>query len=108
VGRKDLFVDLGAERLLGAERAGQRIAVEIKSFGSRSDIADLEKALGQFILYNDLLAIREPERQLFLAVPQHAWDELFEEPIGKILLENRRVRLIVFDVSRKVIIKWIS
>ena len=31
-GGKDMYVDLGAERLLAAEKAGQRIAVEVKEF----------------------------------------------------------------------------
>ena len=53
-GKRDMYVDLGAERLLAAERAGERIAVEVKSFLGASDIADLEQALGQFILYHDV------------------------------------------------------
>ena len=32
VGKTDLLIDLGAERILAAERGGERIAVEIKSF----------------------------------------------------------------------------
>ncbi len=32
VGKKDLFVDLGAERLLAADKGGRKIAVEVKSF----------------------------------------------------------------------------
>jgi len=31
-GGKDLYVDLGAEQLMAAEKSGQRIAVEVKSF----------------------------------------------------------------------------
>ena len=31
-GKKDYYVDLGAERILAAERHGRRIAVEVKSF----------------------------------------------------------------------------
>ena len=31
-GRRDVLIDLGAERMLAAERNGERIAVEIKSF----------------------------------------------------------------------------
>jgi len=41
VGAKDLFVDLGAEQLLGAEKGNRKIAVEIKSFAGPSEIADL-------------------------------------------------------------------
>ena len=46
VGKKDLFIDLGAEKLLAAEKDTQKIAVEIKSFVSPSEIKDLEIALG--------------------------------------------------------------
>jgi hypothetical protein len=41
-----LFADLGAERPLAAERAGQKIVVEVKSFLSPSPIHDLKLALG--------------------------------------------------------------
>ncbi len=67
-GTKDLFVDLGAERLLAADKAGQKIAVEVKSFSGASEINDLEKALGQFILYHDVLGESEPHRRLYLAI----------------------------------------
>jgi len=46
-GKKDYYVDIGAERLVAAELAGRRIAVEIKSFIAPSIVDDLEKALGQ-------------------------------------------------------------
>ena len=45
-GGRDLFVDLGAERLVAAERGTERIAVEVKSFLGPSEMADLEQALG--------------------------------------------------------------
>jgi Holliday junction resolvase-like predicted endonuclease len=37
-GEIDLYIDLGAERVLSAERDGQRIAVEIKSFNGPSPL----------------------------------------------------------------------
>ena len=67
-GRRVLYVDLAAQRLLAAERAGSRIAVEIKSFVGRSDVLDLEQALGQFVLYAEVLAETDPDRILYLAV----------------------------------------
>jgi XisH protein len=51
-GTIDVYIDLGAEQLLAAERQGLKIAVEVKSFVGRSDVDDLEKALGQYILYH--------------------------------------------------------
>lgn len=105
-GSKDLYVDLGAERLLAAEKAGQRIAVEVKSFVSASEVADLEGALGQFILYHDVLGRIEPERTLYLAIRDVVFTDVFQEPIGEILLENNRLRLVVFDPEREEIVTW--
>jgi hypothetical protein len=107
LGGKDMFVDLGAERLLAAEKGGQKIAVEVKSFIGASDMDDLEKALGQYVVYHDVLAELQPDRILYLAVPQKTIRELFEEPLGKLLLRNNRALLIGFDPGEEVIIQWL-
>jgi XisH protein len=106
-GTIDVYIDLGAEQLLAAERQGLKIAVEVKSFVGRSDVDDLEKALGQYILYHDILSKREPERVLYLAVHEEVFLGIFEEAIGKLLLENQRVKLIVFDRRTEDILQWI-
>lgn len=106
-GPKDLYVDLGAEKMLAAEKGGRKIAVEVKSFAGPSQMSELEKAIGQFLLYRDVLAEVEPEREVYLAVHQEIFDDLFEEPIGKLLLKNRRVNLLVFDVQAEEITRWI-
>lgn len=33
--------------------------------------------------------------------------DLFEEPLGRLLLENHRVRLVVFDPETEVIRQWV-
>jgi hypothetical protein len=106
-GTRDLYIDLGAEKLIAAEKTGQKIAVEVKSFVSNSPISDLEKALGQYILYHDILQQLEPNRRLYLAIRQETYSELFQEPVGKILLENQRLCLLVFDSEQEIILKWI-
>jgi XisH protein len=67
-GNVNFQVDLGAEQLLAAERAGEKIAVEIKSFLNPSAITDFYAALGQFLSYRLALEFVEPERNLYLAV----------------------------------------
>ena len=52
---KNLFVDLGAERLLAAEKGTEKIAVEIKSFIGTSEVEDLKNALGQYVLYEKII-----------------------------------------------------
>jgi hypothetical protein len=107
-GKKDIYIDLGAEQIIAAEKPGRQIAVEVKSFLSASEVEDLKNALGQFILYHDILARAEPKRVLYLAIRESTYADIFEEPIGEILLENQRVRLIIFDQRREVIVKWIE
>ncbi len=106
-GQKDVFVDLGAERLLAAAKGGQKIAVEVKSFAGASIVTELERALGQFILYRDILEQTEPERLLFLAVPRQVYDDLFQEPLGQLLLKRESLRLLVFNPDPGVIVQWI-
>ncbi|AFZ32996.1 XisH protein [Gloeocapsa sp. PCC 7428] len=105
-GKRDLYVDLGAEELLAAERAGRRIAVEIKTFGGLSEIADLQQAVGQYCTYLSVIRI-EPDRTLYLAVQGEVFADIFDEPIGQILLEDYTLSLIVFDSKQEVILKWI-
>lgn len=106
-GRKDLFVDLGAEKVLAAEKEGRKIAVEIKSFLGRSEMDDLENALGQYVLYRQVLQRTEPDREVYLAVQELVFVNVFEEPVGKILLEDDLIRLLVFDDAKEEIVRWI-
>jgi len=103
---KHMYVDLGAEQFLAAERMTEKIAVEIKSFLGRSFVDDLENAIGKFVLYRTMMSYQEPDRRVFLAMPFDA-AKIFEEPFGQMLLESNVVRVIVFDPSEEAVIKWI-
>ncbi|MDJ0534241.1 MAG: XisH family protein [Xenococcaceae cyanobacterium MO_207.B15] len=69
-GLRELFVDLGAKKLIAAQKGETKIAVEIKSFIGKSPINELENALGQYILYRNILEETEPDRLIYLAVRQ--------------------------------------
>lgn len=107
LGKKQMYVDLGAENLLAAEQGNRKIAVEVKSFIGASDLDDLEKALGQYIIYLDVLSLVEPDRQLYLAVRGKIAEQVFDDEVGHLLLERQRLRLIVFDENKEEILKWI-
>jgi len=106
-GVKDMYVDLGAERLVTAEKAGHKIAVEVKSFVGASEIADLENALGQYFVYRAVMARTEPDRILYIAIHKEVFLDVFEEPLGQLLQEDYRVPLIVFDIAAEEIVRWI-
>lgn len=106
IGARSVFVDLGAERLIAAERGSEKIAIEIKSFLSASLVSDLENAWGQFFMYARALEKREPDRILYLAVTQETFNTIFQEPIGQLLLEEPGFHLVVFDVKTEKIAEW--
>jgi XisH protein len=108
IGKKDLFIDLGAEKLLAAERDRQKIAIEIKSFVSPSEIRDLETALGQYVLYQNVLMRTEPDRILYLAIRESSFIKLFEQEIGQILLENQVLKLLTFNPETEELTRWID
>ena len=46
-----LSIDLGAQRTIAAEKGCDKIAVEVKSFITESQVTELEKAVGQYGIY---------------------------------------------------------
>jgi XisH protein len=79
IGRKSGEIDLGAERLLAAEREDEKIAVEIKSFIGSSTLTEFYRALGQFNLYGRALKNQFPDRILYLALPLATYEELSDD-----------------------------
>jgi hypothetical protein len=106
-GTKDMYVDFGLERVLAAKKAEQKIAIEVKSFVGDSQIDDLEKAIGQYVIYRAVIAEKEQDRILYLAVPQNIIQDIFEQPLGQILLKHKLAQLISFDPQKEVIRQWI-
>ena len=106
-------IDLGAQRLLVAEKSGRKIAVEVKSFLSASALSDFHTALGQFLNYRLVLAKLEPvsealeeDRTLYLAVPIAAYESFFSRELPQASIQQYQVKLIVYDPVREVIVKW--
>lgn len=106
IGLRSVFIDLGAEKLIAAERGSEKIAVEVKSFLSPSPISDLETAWGQFFLYARALQKQEPDRRLYLAVNETVFQTLFAEEAGQLLLEEPGFHLIAFNPTTTEIVLW--
>ena len=107
-GKKDLYVDLGAEQLLAAEKGERRIAVEIKSFLGKSEIDDLEKALGQFVLYRAVLAVEAAGvGPSSWPCPTMSCKTCFDEPLGPDALTDQSVQCTRIRPEDEVITRWI-
>ena len=106
-GLRNLRIDLGAERLIGAARGAEKIAVEIKSFLDDSPVTDFHKALGQFQYYEFALSQLPSERALFLAVPTDAYEDLFADPFIERLVLHYGLRIIVYEPVSETIQQWL-
>lgn len=85
-GKIDLYVDLGAEKLLAAQKNDEKVAIEIKSFISPSFVNEFHTTLGQYLNYRLVLQEIEPERILFLAITDDVYQEYFYIPfVAKVI-----------------------
>lgn len=99
VGKRKIKVDLGAEPLIAAEREGEKIAVEIKSFLNISLLYDFYGVLGQFKFYWFPLHKVEPDRKLFLAVSSDIYSEFFDDPFIREISEFENLHILIFDIN---------
>ncbi len=106
-GKTDLFVDLGAEKLLAAEKKGKKIAVEIKSFLGKSIISEAQDAIGQFMMYREVLLDSQPERALFLAVGKETFDIEFSENLKDLICERLKMKVLIYNIETEEIEKWL-
>ncbi|MEM8526514.1 MAG: element excision factor XisH family protein [Bacteroidota bacterium] len=100
-------IDLGAEHLIGAERDGRRIAVEIKSFTS-SILNDFHETLGQFLDYRAALKENEEnqDRDLFVAVSEQAYQEIISIGFMQRRIEEHGLKFLVVNLSEEKIVEW--
>lgn len=107
-GSVEMYIDLGAEKVIGAERNGEKIAVEVKSFLGQSAVYEFHLALGQFINYRAVLQQQEADRILYLAIPSDTFDTFFNLPFTQAVVQQNQMKLLVYDVDQEVIVTWQS
>ncbi len=108
VGGTKFEIDLGAESLLAAERQGQKIGVEIKSFLGESPLTDYHAALGQFLNYRLALEISQPDRTLYLAIPVRTYESFFQREFAQLSVERYQIKRLIYDPINEVITQWIE
>jgi hypothetical protein len=99
-------IALGAERLIGAQRGKEKIAIEIKSFAGQSPVSGFHKAVGQHENYRLSLEELDPERTLWLAVPDSSWQTFFQRPFVQKAIERFNVEILVYGPDTQTLIAW--
>jgi hypothetical protein len=104
----DYEIDLGAEKLLAAEKGVEKIAVEVKSFLKTSLLHEFHSILGQYLIYQQGLLRLAPERILYLAVPQSIALRLEDYKFLQDLIVQYQIKIIIFDETNHTILTWKS
>jgi hypothetical protein len=108
VGQIPIQIDIGAEKLIGAERNGEKIAVEIKTFGRASFITALHEAVGKYIVYRTVLKHVQSDRILYLALPDDTYAKFGQEPIVKSIFTEYKFKILLYEPATQIITSWIN
>ncbi len=108
-GSRNLDIDLGAEKIIAAERENEKIAVETKSFIGHSTLHEFYKAVGQYIYYRKAVERNMPERKLFLALPSDTYNNfILKDNFNFDFINDLKLDLFVYSVTKSIIEKWIK
>jgi hypothetical protein len=103
-----ILIDMAAERFLALERGTEKIAVEVKTFGGRSDLSDFYGALGQYSIYSLVMRELDPDRTLYLAVPDVIFNRVFTRTMFQLALDRYAIKVIVVDIVGEEVVQWIT
>jgi hypothetical protein len=108
VGQIPVHIDLGAEKIIGAERNGEKIAIEIKTFGLASFITALYEAIGKYIIYRIALEQMKSDRVLYLAMPEKVYTKFCKEPLVKEAFDQYHFKILLYKTDTKEQIEWVK
>lgn len=104
----ELYADLAAEKPIAAQRQGQKIVVEIKSFVGRSLMYDFHGALGQYMFYRNLIQLTDPEYKLYLAIDDIVYKNFFQRKSIQLITNENKLLLMVVEMEKEEILQWID
>jgi XisH protein len=108
IGLRQVYVDLGAEKIIAAQKDSQEIAVEVKTFGGASNITEFHLAVGQFLNYRSILRRQQPNRILYLAISMEIYNTFFKEDLPQITIEDYQIKLVIFEPETAEVLEWIN
>jgi hypothetical protein len=105
----ELYADLAIQKTISETQSDRKIIIEIKSFISPSPMKDFENALGQYILYRDLLQLAQDDYQeIYLAIKEEVYDRFFLRPSIQAVIQRNQVDLLVVNMEQEEIVQWIN
>jgi hypothetical protein len=102
----NFFIDLGIQPIIGVEKEGQNVAIEVKSFNENTPFYSFYEMLGQFLVYQTALKEQPIAWELYIGLPVSGYDKLDSTPIFKQVIQQFGLKFITFDPVSKIIVQW--
>lgn len=99
-------LDMVATAAITATQNQRTIVVEVKSFRPSLKMAELEKAVGQYLIYKSWLLRERPNWDIYLAVSTRHQHH-FESEALRVIAEDYGIKVILVDVVQERIVAWI-
>src|SRR5262245_27567850 len=97
-----IFADIQAEYSNGYPK--EIVVIEVKCFvDERNDLDELYRAIGQYVIYRNILRERQIDLPLYLANPVHVHERLFKKKVVALSRSEIQMKLIVIDIDREEI-----
>jgi hypothetical protein len=64
-------------------------------------------AVGQFVNYKVMLEKLEPDRRLYLAVPDVMYETLFRSEFAQAVIAKQEISLIIYNPEEEIIEQWL-
>ncbi|KAM3094956.1 element excision factor XisH family protein [Phormidesmis sp. 146-12] len=69
---------------------------------------DFHAALGQYIVYRNLIQLTEPEYTLYLAIDKTTHSDFFQRKSVQTVTRENQLLLLVVDIQKEEISQWIN
>lgn len=104
-----IAADIAAERRpIVATKNRQKIIVEVKSFIGKSFIREFQQAIGQYEIYFDLIDLAQLDYELYLGISQKIHQDFFLQKAAQAILKRHNIKLVIVNLKREEVVKWIE
>jgi hypothetical protein len=102
-----LFADIEAHRIVNGFEE-EMIVVEAKCFqDTGNQMPDLYNAIGQYLIYQNLLQQRGINSSLYLAIPSKVYYGIFE-PLASSIIRKNQIKIVIVNLDDEVIEQWLE
>jgi hypothetical protein len=83
------------------------IVVEVKCFVGESVLHEFYQAVGQYLHYRAALNIKGINEPVYLSIPADVYESLFQRLSVQMVVNDAKINLVIIDLQREEITKWL-